>query len=77
MSIPAVNWAIAQRLRATQKLVLPTGADFQPVSAIVAPLIHRIAAAAIKRAEEQGKPAKAERMRRRWRAFTEERVGAP
>ncbi len=73
MSIAAHNWAIAQRLQATQKLVLPTGADFQPVSAIVAPLIHRIAAAAIKRAELQGNPAKAERMRAMLREFLETR----
>ena len=73
MSIPALNWAIAQRLKPTQKLVLPTGADFQPVSAIVAPLIHRIAAAATKRAEEQGDPAKAERMLAMLRDFQERR----
>ena len=41
MSIPAVNWAIAQPLKPAQKVVPPTGADFQPVSAIVAPLQHR------------------------------------
>jgi len=48
------------------------GDGLRPVSAAVAPLVDRIVEAAIKRAEEQGNLAKAERLWRHWRDYREE-----
>lgn len=50
------------------------GNGLRPVSAAVAPLVDRIAEAAIRRALGEGDTAKAERLRRDWRNFVEERI---